>query len=131
MPGIGLTVVLIIHLAWALWMIGGVVLAMAGYRWPSLWRWKRFRIAHLAGLLATASVPLWNRGVCPLTDWEWALDTARRSTPSPEPFLPRLIRAILYVNISPDVITVVTVLGAAVTLWVFIRHSPWQSASTR
>lgn len=117
---------LAIHFAWALWMVAGVALALAGYRWPRLWRWRAFRITHMLGLLGTATVPIWARGICPLTTWEWDLRVAAASAAPAraEPFLIHWMRDILFFDVSPILLSVVTVLGAATTLTVFILHPP-------
>ena len=119
---IGATAILLVHLAWAVWMVSGVALAVAGFRWATLWRWRVFRIAHLIGLLLTATVPIWNRSTCPLTEWEWAL--APSGAGDMEPFLARAIRAVLYIDLSPMVLSVITILGAVLTLVIFIQHPP-------
>lgn len=118
--------ILVVHFIWAGWMILGVVLAIAGFRWTRLWRWKVFRIAHLAGLLGTATVPLWGGGICPLTRWEWDLRTpAGGSGPAAESFLARAIREILYVDVDPLLLSLATGAGALVTLLIFVFRPPW------
>jgi len=116
--------ILAIHLAWAIWMICGVVLAVAGLRWRRFLRWRVFRTLHLIGLLFTATVPLWASGVCPLTRWEDAFSRSAGSG-APEPFLARLMADILYVDIEPTILSVVTAFGALVTLVIFIVRPPW------
>jgi len=78
------------------------------------------------GLLGTATVPIWAKGICPLTAWEWDLRVAAASV-SParaEPFLIHWMRDILFLDVSPIVLSVVTALGAAATLTIFILHPP-------
>jgi len=48
---------LVLHFLWVAWMVLGVLLAVAGFRWPRLWRWRVFRIAHLIGVLARPLSP--------------------------------------------------------------------------
>jgi hypothetical protein len=122
----GTVAVLVVHLAWAVWMVVGVLLGVAGYWWPRFWGWRSFRTGHLVGLLLTATVPLWNQGICPLTNWEWALDTDRIPSGTPESLVVRLIRAVLYIDVSPTVIGLATAMGAMVTLWIYINHPPWR-----
>ena len=120
---------LAIHFLWALWMVTGVVLALAGFRWPRLWSWRAFRLAHLIGLLGTASVPIWAKGICPLTNWEWGLRCGASSGrfTVPEPCLRHWMRQILFLDVSPLVLSIITALGAAVTLAVFVWHPPRRS----
>lgn len=114
------TVLLSIHFLWVFWMIAGVLLAILGFRCPRLWSWKYFRILHLAALLATATVPLWNRGVCPLTEWEAAVT----ADPAPQPFLARLFAWLVYWDIPLWLLSMTTGAAAIVTLIIFIRHPP-------
>lgn len=124
--------ILIVHFIWAGWMILGVVLAIAGFRWPRLWRWKVFRIAHLAGLCGTATVPLWGGGICPMTRWEWDLRTAGTANgPVTESFLVGMIREILYVDVDPLILSLVTAAGALVTVLIFVFRPPWRSRTAR
>lgn len=115
------TLLLSIHLLWVLWMIAGVLLAILGFYRPRLWSWRYFRILHLAAILATATVPLWNRGVCPITAWEAALTTGS----APDPLLARMLAWLVYWDIPVWVLSSVTAGAAIVTLLIFIRHPPW------
>ena len=114
--------ILAIHVAWAAWMISGVVLAIAGLRWRRLLRWRVFRSAHLIGLLLTATVPLWAGGICPLTKLEDALRLP--GSGSDAPFMVRLMAETLYLNVDPVVLSAVTGLGALITLVIFVAHPP-------
>jgi hypothetical protein len=124
---------LAIHFAWALWMVTGVALALAGFRWPRLWRWRTFRIVHLIGSLGTATVPIWANGVCPLTTWEWDLRaTAGLGSPvQAEPFLRHWMREILFIDVSPVALSIIAALGATATLAIFVRHPPWRQKRPR
>lgn len=124
--------ILIVHFIWAGWMIAGVALAVAGFHWPGLWRRRVFRIAHLAGLLATATVPIWGGGICPLTRWEGhlrAMAAGSGSASVSESFLARAISDLLYLDIDPVVLSVVTAAGALVTLLIFVLRPPWGAES--
>lgn len=117
-------VLLVVHLLWAAWMVTGVVLSVLGLRFRRLLRFGVMRTAHLAGLLATATVPLWNRGICPLTEWEWLVGgdpAVDRSS-----FVIRLLSSILYLDVSPTVLTVLTALGAVLTFVVYVWYPPWK-----
>jgi hypothetical protein len=125
-------VVLIVHFIWAGWMVLGVVLAIAGFRWPGLWRWRVFRIAHLAGLLVTATVPLWGKGICPLTRWEWQLrnaESGQGAVPAAESLLERAIKELLYLDVDPLVLSLVIAAGAFVTVLIFVFRPPWGARS--
>lgn len=115
--------VLTVHVAWATWMITGVILAVAGLHWRRLLRWRVFRSAHLVGLMLTATVPIWAGGICPLTKLE---DALRNAGGTGSPFMVRLMAETLYLNVDPVVLSAVTGLGALVTLVIFVAHPPWK-----
>ena len=121
--------VLVVHFLWAVWMILGVVLAVAGYRWHRLWRWRVFRITHLLGLLGTATVPVWGAGLCPLTSLEWRLRTGgheAEAIASQESFVIRILEDVLYLEVDPLILSLVTAAGAIVTVVICILHPPWR-----
>ena len=117
-------VLLVVHFMWAVWMVTGVVLSVLGLRFQRFLRFRVMRTAHLAGLLATATVPLWNRGICPLTEWEWLVGGDPAGDRSS--FVIRLLHNLLYLDVSPTVLTVLTALGAAITLGVYVWYPPWK-----
>jgi len=126
-------IVLFAHFLWAAWMVIGVGLAVAGFRWPRLWRWRVFRITHLLGLLGTATVPLWGEGICPLTRWEGRLRTAESpqgSASAPESFLLRLLTEVLYLDVDPLVLSLITAAGALVTVSIFVFRPPWRPTAS-
>jgi len=124
-----LTLWLIVHTAWVVWMILGVLLAVLAHRKPRLWRMPVFRTAHLIGLLATATVPLWSDGICPITDWEWAAD--QRAPGEAEGFLVRAIRATLYLDVAPWILSIVTAVVAMYCVVVYVLYPPWHKPVRR
>ena len=124
---------LVIHALWALWMVAGFALAVAGFRWRHLWDWRTFRIMHLIAMLGTATVPIWPGGTCPLTVWEWRLrTTANFSGPAGgEPFLRHWLREVLFLDVSPVLLSIVSAAAAAFTLAVFIWHPPRKRINMR
>ena len=73
MPGFFADVVLIIHVAFALFIVGGLGLILVGG--IRGWRWIRnpwFRTLHLAGILLVV-IQAWLGIVCPLTTLEMQL----------------------------------------------------------
>jgi hypothetical protein len=120
--------ILVTHFAWAAWMVSGFVLAVLGFKWIRLWRWRVFRISHLIGLAATATTPFWAGGICPMTEWEWYLGTAERSGSAPsESFIIHWINEILYLDVDPLTLSLVTGAVALTTLIIFILRPPWRS----
>ncbi len=119
-------VILIVHFAWAAWMISGVVLALLGFRWPRLWKWKVFRTAHLIGLVATATTPFWPGNTCPLTIWEWKLRGDGTGIAEPHSFIIHWLDKLLFWNVDPLILSLVSALGALATVVIFITRSPWK-----
>ncbi len=81
-----------------------------------------FRTAHLIGIVGTATTPVWNYGICPLTEWE-----AKTRHETLEPFLVRLSEAILYWDVSPLPLTLMSAVAALLTIVVYVWHPPWRS----
>jgi hypothetical protein len=110
-------VVLVVHFAFVLFVLGGFALILAGAALG--WRWVRnraFRYAHLAAIVFVAVEAL--VGVaCPLTLWENML---RRASPDGPSFIGRWVSRLLYYNLPEWVFTtayVVFAIAVAVTLW--------------
>ena len=57
------------HLAWVLFMVGGVVVSAAGLVWPQLLKHRAWRVVHLVGLLFAGLLSLAGR-LFPLTALE-------------------------------------------------------------
>ena len=93
--------ILILHFAFVLFIVGGMVLTWIGA--AAGWRWVRnfwFRTAHLAAIAFVAMESLagfW----CPLTVWEDAL----RGTRGDLSFIARWVRAMLFWNFPEWVFT--------------------------
>jgi len=110
-------VVLVVHFAFVLFVVGGLALILVGA--AAGWRWIRdrtFRYAHLAAIVFVAAEAL--VGVaCPLTVWEYLL---RSGSPDGPGFVGRWVSRLLYYDFPEWVFTTAYVLFAiavAVTLW--------------
>jgi hypothetical protein len=110
-------VVLVVHFAFVLFVVGGFALILAGAALG--WRWVRnraFRYAHLAAIVFVAAEAL--VGVaCPLTVWE---DVLRRAAPDGPSFVARWVSRLLYYDLPEWVFATAYVVFAsavAVTLW--------------
>jgi polyferredoxin len=109
--------ILVVHFAFVLFVVGGFALILAGAALG--WRWIRnrgFRYAHLATIMFVAAEAL--VGVaCPLTVWEYAL---RHASPDGSSFVARWVSRLLYYDLPEWVFATAYVLFAtavAVTLW--------------
>lgn len=119
-------VILIVHFTWAAWMVSGIVLALLGFHWPRLWEWRVFRTAHLIGLIATASTPFWPGGTCPLTIWEWQLRNAGTTAAEPQSFIIHWLDKLLFWNVDPIILSLISAAGALATIVIFIMRPPWR-----
>lgn len=115
---------IVAHFAWAAWMVAGIAVAGLGFRRPRLWEWKWFRTLHLIAFVATATTPLWNNGICPITTWEW--QARGQADGSPPSFLARLLSDVLYLEVSPTVTSVVTGTLALFTVVMYALYPPWR-----
>ena len=108
--------ILIVHFAFVLFVVGGLMLIWAGA--AAGWRWVRgfwFRLAHLAAICCVALEAL-SGMVCPLTEWENALRGARTEIG----FVARWIHRLLFYSFPEWMFTTAYVLFAAavaITLW--------------
>ncbi|HKA42655.1 MAG TPA: DUF2784 domain-containing protein [Burkholderiales bacterium] len=115
-------VVLIVHFAFVLFVVGGLGLiwigAAAGWRWVrNLW----LRVAHLAAIAFVAGESL--AGIwCPLTIWEDAL----RGAHGDKSFVARWIHRALFYDFPEWVFTTAYVLFALVVAasWWLVRPTP-------
>lgn len=112
--------ILIVHFAVVLFIVGGLALIWAGAGLG--WRWVRhfwFRIAHLAAILFVAGEAL--LGIwCPLTVWEDALRGTRAETS----FIARWVHRILFYSFPEWVFTIAYVLFALAVIATFYLVRP-------
>ena len=112
-------VILIVHFAFVLFVVGGLALIWIGAL--SGWKWVRhfwFRVAHLAAIVFVAGEAL--AGIwCPLTLWEAAL----RGRHADKSFVAQWIHRILFYDLPEWVFTILHVGFALLvaTTWWWIR----------
>jgi hypothetical protein len=110
-------VVLVVHFAFVLFVVGGFALILVGAVLG--WRWVRiraFRYAHLAAIVFVAAEALVGM-TCPLTLWEHVL---RRTSPDGPSFVARWVSRLLFYDLPEWVFAtayVVVASAVAVTLW--------------
>ena len=118
--------ILIVHVLFVLFVVGGFALILAGAR---RWRWVRnraFRIAHLAAILLVAAEAL--LGVtCPLTYWEDVLRAAGREERS---FIGRWLAWLLYYDLPEWVFALAYAAFALAVIWSWSAIPP-RARSTR
>lgn len=113
------TLILTVHGLWLIWMVSGVVMAVVSIWYPQFRRMLISRTLHLVGILATATVPIWNDGVCPLTSWESGTDSPKDS------FVGRICMALLYWDASQLMLSAVSAAAALLTLVLYFWYPPW------
>jgi hypothetical protein len=116
-------VVLVVHFAFVLFVVGGFALVLVGA--AAGWAWVRnraFRYAHLAAVVFVAAEAL--VGVaCPLTVWEHVLRTGAPEGPS---FVGRWVSRLLYYDFPPWAFTLAYV-AFAIAVAVTLRRVPPRS----
>jgi len=112
-------VVLLVHFAFVLFVVGGLAMIWMG-AWLG-WGWVRnfwFRVAHLAAIVFVAGEAI--VGVmCPLTVWEDAL----RGVHAEKSFVARWVHRVLFYDFPAWTFTVAYVLFALVVAatWFFVQ----------
>jgi len=110
-------VVLVLHVAIALFVVGGLVVILFG-NWRD-WRWVNdlwFRLAHLAAI-AIIAAQAWLGAICPLTSLEmWLRKQAGAPTYSGS-FIGHWLQRLLYYDV-PDWVFILgyTLFGLAIVL---------------
>lgn len=116
MRALAADVILIIHFAFVLFVIGGLAVTWIGY--AASWHWVRnfkFRVAHLAAIVFVAGEAALGF-MCPLTIWEDAL----RGAESDKSFIARWVHRVMFYTAPEWVFTLLYVAFAlivAVTFW--------------
>jgi hypothetical protein len=126
--------VLVLHFAIVVFVVGGLVLVVAGnvlgWRWVNGW-W--FRLAHAAAI-GIVVVQAWLGRICPLTTLESWLRTQAGSPPYGESFVEHLIHRVLYYDFPAWAFALAySVFGLLVAAiwWYFPPHATVLPASRR
>ena len=119
MQSLAADLILLVHFAFVLFVVGGLGAiwagALAGWDWV---RDLRYRIAHLVAILFVAAESL--AGVwCPLTVWEDAL----RGRDAEKSFIARWVHYVMFYDLPEWVFTLVYCLFAAAVIatWWWVR----------
>ncbi len=120
-------VVVVLHSAFALFAVFGLVLILVGAR--RKWSWIRnrwFRITHLAVIVVVVAES-WLGIVCPLTAWEHDLKKAAGEESYGGDFIAHWVRELLFFDFPPWVFTVVySLFGLTVLLTVIFIPPRWK-----
>ena len=113
--------IVVVHLAYMLFVVGGMALILAGMICRRQWiRNFWFRAAHLAAIALVVVESLWGI-VCPLTAWENQL---RGENAAPGSFVGRLIHSVLFFDLPEWVFTVAYCLFGLAVVVAFILAPP-------
>ena len=117
-------VVLVVHFAFVLFVVGSLPLiwigAAAGWSWI---RNFRFRVTHLAAIVFVAGESLVG-AICPLTAWEDML----RGTPHAQDFVARWLHRVIFYHFPGYAFTAAYVLFAAIVALTYYFIRPRRSA---
>lgn len=120
--------VLLIHVAYVLFVVAGLALILAGGALG--WRWVRnpwFRALHLAAI-GLVVIEAWLGAMCPLTTLEAGLRVrAGEASYAPSGFIAHWVQRILFWDAPGWVFTTLyTLFGALVTAsWAWVRPRPF------
>ena len=112
-------IILVVHFAFVLFVVGGLALIWIGY--AAGWQWVRhvwFRVAHLAAIVFVAGEALLDVA-CPLTIWEDALRSTTGSAAG-ESFIARWVHRLMFYAAPEWMFTLLYVafaLMVAATFW--------------
>ena len=118
--------ILILHVGFVLFVIGGLVLIVLGnlchWRWVNHW-W--FRLGHLGAIVAVVA-ETWLGWVCPLTTLEQWLRTKAGDTSYSGGFIEHWLQQLLYYDAPPWVFLLAYSLFALLVLasWWFFPPTP-------
>ena len=114
----------LVHAAFVLFVVGGLVLILAG--WRLRWRWTEafaFRIAHLAAI-AVVVLQTWLGELCPLTIWENQLRHLARQDGVGTSFISFWLDQLLYWRLPSWVFLAVYTAFAGLVLATFFWYPP-------
>ena len=116
--------IMVIHLAWIIFMLWGFVLTIRGFFYPKFFERWLFRTIHLLGIIFVVTLEILGK-YCPLTLWENALrGHYNPETDYPGSFIIKHIEQMIYPDVSPLVVIIPTILVAAFTLTTFVLKPP-------
>ncbi len=117
-------VILVVHAAYVLFVVGGQLLILIG--WIAAWTWTRhfiFRIAHLAAI-GFVIIEVWTGLACPLTVLENALRERADQSVYEISFIGYWLQRLLFYDAPGWVFTLMYTAFGALVLLTFIAYPP-------
>lgn len=116
--------VLALHVAFILFVVGGQVLILAG--WARGWDWPRHRWFRLAHLLAIVLVMLqaWAGAVCPLTTLENVFRDAAGIATYENGFIRHWVRELVFYSAPAWVFTLIYTVFAVIVALTWLVYPP-------
>jgi len=119
----------VFHLSYITFVIGGLLAILVGRLLG--WSWVRnfwFRLIHLMMILVVVAEAFCGI-LCPLTEWEDRLREAGGEYSEPGWFIDRVVHKLLFVDLSPEFLTVCYAIFALLAIMVFLLIPPRRKAS--
>ena len=114
----------VVHLLWVCFMVLGIIATAVGVFWRRVLRIRGWRWVHLIGVLFSATLGVIGRP-CPLTTWEYALRRASGAEiGAEESFVIRVANRMIFPDLEPATLSILTVAAAALVVGVFIWKPP-------
>jgi hypothetical protein len=123
--------VLALHVGIVAFVVGGLVLIVAGNRFG--WAWVngwQFRLLHLAAI-AVVVAESWLGITCPLTTLENALRIRAGAGGMGPSFIGYWLQRVLYYDAPPWVFAVGYTLFGAAVVWAWVRYPPRRRGRAR
>ncbi len=118
--------IVVLHFAYVAFVVGGLAAILAGIALRRPWvRNFWFRALHLLMIAVVVAESLCGV-LCPLTEWEDRLREAGGASTEPGSFIGRWIHALLFVDVTPAVLSVCyAVFGLAVLATFLLAPPRW------
>jgi hypothetical protein len=118
----------IVHLVWVVFMVGGVLATLAGLVWTRILQYRLWRWLHLGGMVFAGILSAAGR-LCPLTTLEYALRRRAGALPEAEEgFIIRIANRLIFPDLDPHLLAAITLAAAGIVLVVFVWKPPGRRA---
>ena len=117
-------IIILIHFLWILFILTGFALTLGGFFWKGYFNRWVFRTVHLCGILFVAILAVLGE-YCPLTILENNLMVKYDPELTyPGSFITHYVGKLVYPDVEPMIIIVLTIIIGLITLIIYIIKSP-------